>query len=146
MNAPKQKINRAVRNLPGICDMLRSSAGSIRIWRGGFAVQRGSCVPYSIGCRGKPAEEFSTQRARAHGNSGLGYFFLAGFFFADVFGLSFLVGLSGKTRAKILSTFFSWRGRSKACSMVLRGTRSVISLSARTRSWKLSPSFHARMA
>jgi len=36
------------------------------------------------------------------------------------------------TRAKILSTFFSWRCRSKAYSIWRRGTRLVISLSANT--------------
>ncbi len=59
------------------------------------------------------------------------FFFLAGLFripepsFADPF-------FPPNTRAKILSTFFSWRGRSKAYSICLRGTLSVISLSART--------------
>src|ERR1700674_4640403 len=48
------------------------------------------------------------------------------FFFADPF-------FPPNTRAKILSTFFSWRGRSKAYSICWRGTRLVISLSASTR-------------
>src|SRR5580700_5115820 len=34
-----------------------------------------------------------------------------------------------KTRAKILSTFFSWRLRLKACSICLRGTLAAISWS-----------------
>ena len=73
----------------------------------------------------------------------LAYFFL-GLFLGAGFGLApfFLV----KTRAKILSTFFSWRGRSKAYSICLRGTLLVISLSAKIWSWKFSPSFHERMA
>jgi hypothetical protein len=53
------------------------------------------------------------------------YFLRAGFL-----GLAFAV--LAKTRAKILSTFFSWRGRLKACSICWRGTRLVISLSAST--------------
>ena len=46
-----------------------------------------------------------------------------------------------KTRAKILSTFFSWRCRLKACSIWRRGTLLVISLSARTSSWKFEVFF-----
>src|SRR5215469_3397747 len=50
------------------------------------------------------------------------------------------------TRAKILSTFFSCRCRSKAYSTCWRGTLRVISLSARISSWKFSPSFQERIA
>src|ERR1700724_2728890 len=99
----------------------------------------------------KAPEEWGTRRALFH-------FFFAGLFLAGLFlaGL-FLAGLSRlvepcfagpfwpKTRAKILSTFFSWRERSKACSICWRGTRLVISLSASTSWWKSRPSFQARM-
>src|SRR5256885_13033712 len=69
------------------------------------------------------------------------FFFVAA---TELFDLCFF--LSPKTRAKILSTFLSWRRRSKAYSISLRGTRLVISWSAKTRSWNFRPSFQARIA
>src|SRR5260370_12606310 len=74
------------------------------------------------------------------------YFFCrATFFLADAAPFR-ATGLSGNTRAKILSMFLSWRFRSKARSIFARGTRPPISGSFRISSRKSRFSFHARMA
>src|SRR5262249_32480261 len=67
----------------------------------------------------------SLQRPRVR-RSSWRYYLFSFFFGALLFACFF-----PNTRPKILSTFFSWRSRSKAYSICFRGTLEVISLSRR---------------